>query len=148
MSETLQTYITYDHSKTITGIECSTVYITSFQNIIQHEILSSDRIETVGETFKKFDQIVTAGTRIDKGEVLTKEETEAMPKLDEWEAKIYTLFSLLQEMKYKAKQQGLEIETKTTATKEDLKEMTEMVKSGKDISDKLKDLESKLKIVK
>ena len=51
-------------------------------------------------------------------------------------------------MKYKAKQQGLEIETKTTATKEDLKEMTEMVKSGKDISDKLKDLESKLKIVK
>ena len=125
MSETLQTYITYDHSKTITGIECSTVYITSFQNIIQHEILSSDRIETVGETFKKFDQIVTAGTKIDKGEVLTKEETEAMPK-----------------------QQGLEIETKTTATKEDLKEMTEMVKSGKDISDKLKDLESKLKIVK
>ena len=85
-----------EDSKTITGIECSTVYITSFQNIIQHEILSSDRIQTVGETFKKFDQIVTAGTRIDKGEVLTKEETEAMPKLDEWEAKIYTLFSLLQ----------------------------------------------------
>ena len=71
-----------------------------------------------------------------------------LPKLDQFESRIYTLFSLLQELKYKAKQQGLEQQTETTATADEFKEVAEMLKRGEDVTEKFQVLQSKLKVVK
>jgi len=102
------------------------------------------RSMTVGETFKKFENIVAASQKED----LTEEDKEALPKLDAWESDLYTLFSLLQQLKFKASEQGLEIKTETTATQAEVAELSKMVASGKDVSEKMKDLESKLRIVR
>lgn len=144
MADKLQTFHTYDFSKTIKDIEVSTVYITALQNIISKMIMADDKWDTVGEVFAKFEKIVEAASNPD----LTEEEKDAVPKLDEWEADLYTLFSILQQLKFKAKEQGLEIKTETTATKEEVAALGRAMLAGEDVRDKIKDLESSLKVVK
>ena len=144
MADKLQTFHTYDFSKTIKDIEVSTVYITALQNIIPKMIMADDKWDTVGEVFAKFEKIVEAASNPD----LTEEEKDAVPKLDEWEADLYTLFSILQQLKFKAKEQGLEIKTETTATKEEVAALGRAMLAGEDVRDKIKDLESSLKVVK
>jgi len=144
-TEPMQSYSTYDYSKIITKIEVSTIYISALQKICSDMILKEEgRSMTVGETFKKFENIVAASQKED----LTEEDKEALPKLDAWESDLYTLFSLLQQLKFKASEQGLEIKTETTATQAEVAELSKMVASGKDVSEKMKDLESKLRIVR
>jgi hypothetical protein len=58
------------------------------------------------------------------------------------------LFSLIQLFKYKAHEQGLEIETETTVTKAELADLAKMVEKGEDITETLKDINSKMTIVK
>ena len=65
-----------------------------------------------------------------------------------YESNLYTLFSLLQLMRFKAKEQGLEIHTETEATIEDIKALSDLVVKGADVSEKLKEINSKLKVVK
>ncbi len=144
MADKLQTFHTYDFSKTIKDLEVSTVYISALQNIISKMIMDDDKWNTVGEVFAKFEKIVEAAANPD----LTEEEKDAVPKLDEWEADLYTLFSLLQQLKFKAKEQDLEIQTKTTATKEEIAALGKAMLSGEDVRDKIQDLESSLKVVK
>lgn len=144
MADKLQTFHTYDFSKTIKDLEVSTVYITALQNIISKMIMDDDKWNTVGEVFAKFEKIVEAAANPD----LTEEEKDAVPKLDEWEADLYTLFSLLQQLKFKAKEQDLEIQTKTTATKEEIAALGKAMLSGEDVRDKIQDLESSLKVIK
>ena len=144
MADKLQTFHTYDFSKTIKDLEFSTVYITALQNIISKMIMADDKWNTVGEVFAKFEKIVEAAANPD----LTEEEKDAVPKLDEWEADLYTLFSLLQQLKFKAKEQDLEIQTKTTATKEEIAALGKAMLSGEDVRDKIQDLESSLKVIK
>ncbi len=91
-----------------------------------------------------YEKIVEAAANPD----LTEEEKDAVPKLDEWEADLYTLFSLLQQLKFKAKEQDLEIQTKTTATKEEIAALGKAMLSGEDVRDKIQDLESSLKVIK
>lgn len=144
MADKLQTFHTYDFSKTIKDLEVSTVYITALQNIISKMIMADDKWNTVGEVFAKFEKIVEAAANPD----LTEEEKDAVPKLDEWEADLYTLFSLLQQLKFKAKEQDLEIQTETTATKEEVAALGKAMLSGEDVRDKIQDLESSLKVIK
>lgn len=144
MADKLQTFHTYDFSKTIKDIEVSTLYITALQNIISKMIMADDKWDTVGEVFAKFEKIVEAASNPD----LTEEEKDAVPKLDEWEADLYTLFSILQQLKFKAKEQGLEIQTETTATKEEVAALGRAMLAGEDVRDRIKDLESSLKVVK
>lgn len=106
--------------------------------------MADDKWDTVGEVFAKFEKIVEAASNPD----LTEEEKDAVPKLDEWEADLYTLFSILQQLKFKAKEQGLEIKTETTATKEEVAALGRAMLAGEDVRDKIKDLESSLKVVK
>ena len=48
-----QTIISYDHKKVIKGIDLSTIYITSLQNIVTKKISENpDTILTIGQTFK------------------------------------------------------------------------------------------------
>ena len=103
--------------------------------------MSSDRIDDIGNIFKKFEQMVQNA----KDEV-PQEEVEL--SFDEWEADLYVLFSLVQNFKFKAKEQDLEVKTETTATKAEFEELAREAFKGNDIEEKLKDLESKLKIVK
>jgi SMC interacting uncharacterized protein involved in chromosome segregation len=58
------------------------------------------------------------------------------------------LFSLIQLLKYMAVEQNLEIKTETTATKEELAELSKMIQKGADVSEKIKDINAKMTIVK
>lgn len=141
MAEELQTFDTFDPTATIKDIELSTVYITSLQNMITEMIYDETKIDTVGETFIKFDQIKKASEEGDN------EKIKAI-QLDNWERKVYTLFSLLQVLKFKAVDQGLNKRTQTTATKADIKELGDLlIKGDKEGLKKLEEIESKLKIV-
>lgn len=142
MAKELQTFDTFDPTATIKDIELSTVYITSLQNMITEMIYDETKIDTVGETFIKFDKIKQASEEGDN------EKVKAI-QLDNWERKVYTLFSLLQVFKFKAIDQGLNQRTETTATKDDIKELGELLMKGdKKGFKKLEEIESKLKIVK
>tara|TARA_R110002124_G_scaffold139297_1_gene303457 strand:- start:23 stop:451 length:429 start_codon:yes stop_codon:yes gene_type:complete len=142
MSKELQTFDKFDPTATIKDIELSTVYITSLQNMITEMIYDETKIDTVGETFIKFDEIKKASEAGDKDKIKTIQ-------LDNWERKVYTLFSLLQVFKFKAIDQGLNQRTETTATKNDIKELGELLMKGdKKGLKKLQDIESKMKIVK
>lgn len=61
---------------------------------------------------------------------------------------VYCLWSLLQQMKFLAREQGYEIETETSATKEDIAALGKALAGGENINERLKDLQSKLKVVK
>ena len=142
MSKELQTFDKFDPTATIKDIELSTVYITSLQNMITEMIYDETKIDTIGETFIKFDEIKKASEAGDKDKIKTIQ-------LDNWERKVYTLFSLLQVFKFKAIDQGLNQRTETTATKNDIKELGELLMKGdKKSLEKLEEIESKMKIVK
>ena len=55
----LDTVITYDHTKTITGIDVNAAYIEAFQRILSEMILDAEDPSTLPETFKKFNAMAT-----------------------------------------------------------------------------------------
>jgi hypothetical protein len=133
----LQTFDTYDFKDTIKGIEVSTAYIPGLQRILTDMFMNfSGGTSKLPEMFKKFEQ------NIDKNE-----EDKVNLELNKEESDIYTLFSLLQLFKYLANEQGLAKKTETTATIEELKELGLMMHRQEDITDKLKELESKIKVL-
>ena len=133
----LQTVDTYDFNDTIKGIEVSTAYIPGLQRILTDKLLNfSEGTEKLPDMFKKFEQ------NIDQSE-----EERTSIQLTVEEADIYTLFSLTQLLKYLANEQGLAKKTETTATVEELKELMSMMEKQEDITEKLKDIESKIKIL-
>lgn len=139
MSEqkTLQTVDTYDFNDTIKGIEVSTAYIPGLQRILTDKLLNfSEGTAKLPDVFKKFEQ------NIDQSE---EEKTPMQLTLEE--ADIYTLFSLTQLFKYLANEQGLAKKTETTATVEELKELMTMMEKQEDLTDKLKELQEKIKVV-
>jgi hypothetical protein len=133
----LQTVDTYDFNDTIKGIEVSTAYIAGLQRILTDKLLNfSEGSAKLPDLFKKFEQNIG------------KSEEEITPlELNVEEADIYTLFSLTQLLKYLANEQGLAKKTETTATVEELKELMSMMEKQEDITEKLKELEGKIKIV-
>lgn len=134
----LQTFDTYDFNDTIKGIELSTAYIPGLQRILTDKLLNfSEGSAKLPDMFKKFEQ------NIDKNE-----EEKTPLDLNVEEANIYTLFSLTQLLKYLANEQGLAKKTETTATIEDLKQLMTMMEKQEDLTDKLKELQDKIKIVK
>ena len=148
----LQTYVTYDFTKIIEGIKVSTVYIPGLEKILTNWVTQDDKIETIGETFNKFVEIQKLDEELRKETDLTQEQiverAKDGPKLDDFEMDVYCLWSLLQQMKFLAKEQGYEIETETSATKEDIAELGKALAGGENINDRLKTLQSKLKVVK
>ena len=150
----LQTYVTYDFSKNITGITVSTAYIVGIQTILTNWVTQDDKIETIGATFEKFSQISKIDQTIAEAELETQEEKAALaktlnpPTLDKFEGDLYVLWSLLQQMKLRATEQGLDIITESTATIEEIRDLGTMMAEGKNITDKLADLESKMRVVK
>jgi hypothetical protein len=133
----LQTVDTYDFNDTIKDISVSTAYIPGLQRILTDKLLNfSEGTAKLPDMFKKFDQ------NLDKNE-----EDKVNLQLTIEEADIYTLFSLLQLFKYLANEQGLAKKTETTATVEELRELATMMQNQEDITEKLKDLQEKIKIV-
>jgi hypothetical protein len=90
--------------------------------------------------FKKFETIVS--------EAKLPIEDQTKIELDAFEADIYTLFSLIQLLKYKAKEQNLELQTETTVTKAELAELTKMIEAGVDVTEKVKEMNAKMTIVR
>ena len=138
----LQTYVTYDTISVIKDIELSASYIPALQNIVSNLIMADDKVDTIGETFKKFDIIAQ------KSKDGIPEDEADLPVISKWEADLYVLFSLTQSLKYKAQKQGLEIKTETSATKEEMQALAKDAFDGKNVAEKLKDIESKMRIVK
>jgi ABC-type Na+ transport system ATPase subunit NatA len=133
----LQTVDTYDFNDTIKGVEVSTAYIAGLQRILTDKLLNfSEGTAKLPDVFKKFEQNIG------------KSEEERTPiELNVEEADIYTLFSLTQLLKYLANEQGLAKKTETTATVEELKELMSMMEKQEDITEKLKEIEGKTRIV-
>jgi hypothetical protein len=136
----LHSQVTYDFTKIITGIEINPAYIHGLQRICNGIIINSDRGAEMPGIFAKFDKIV-------KQHALDEKDREDI-QLDVFEADIYTLFSLIQLFKFKALEQGLEIKTETTVTKSDLADLAKMIEKGEDVTKTLKDINSKMTIVK
>tara|TARA_R110001606_G_scaffold321845_1_gene468773 strand:- start:128 stop:556 length:429 start_codon:yes stop_codon:yes gene_type:complete len=137
----LQSRVTYDFTKNITDLEINPAYIHGLERITNKMIIeNSDRGSELPGIFAKFDKIVSQAK-------LPLEEQEQIP-LDEFESDIYTLFSLIQLFKYMAQKQNLEVKTETTATKAELAELAKMIQKGADVSEKLKDINAKMSIVK
>jgi ABC-type uncharacterized transport system ATPase subunit len=133
----LQTLDTYDFNDTIKGIELSTAYIPGLQRILTDKLLNfSEGTAKLPDMFKKFEQ------NIDQ-----TEEEKTIIQLTPEEADVYTLFSLTQLLKYLANEQGLAKKTETTATIEELKELMTMMEKQEDLTDKLKELQDKIKVV-
>jgi ABC-type uncharacterized transport system ATPase subunit len=133
----LQTVDTYDFHDTIKGIELSTAYISGLQRILTDKLLNfSEGTAKLPDMFKKFEQ------NIDQ-----TEEEKTIIQLTPEEADVYTLFSLTQLLKYLANEQGLAKKTETTATVEELKELMTMMEKQEDLTDKLKELQDKIKVV-
>jgi|TARA_R110000787_G_scaffold7563_1_gene25656 hypothetical protein len=135
----LQTVFTYDHSKSITGIELSTAYITGLQRLCNQMIMDSDRISEMPQIFKKFELMLN----IKDDQVLPEDI-----KFDGFESDLYTLFSMLQYFRFKAREQNLEIATETDATMEDIASLTSMIENKEDFATKLKEINDKMKVVK
>jgi len=136
----LHSQITYDFTKDIKGIDINPAYIHGLQRITNTAIINSDRGADMPGIFAKFEEIVTQHTKPEEGKVAIV--------LDEFEADIYTLFSLIQLFKYKAHEQGLELETETTVTKDELVNLAKMIEKGEDITEALKHINSQMTIVK
>lgn len=133
----LQTIDTYDFEDTIKGIEVSTAYIPGLQRILTDMFMNySEGTEKLPDLFKKFEQ------NLDKAD-----EDKVNLGLNKEQANIYTLFSLLQLFKYLANEQGLAKKTETTATIEELKELATMMYNEEDITEKLKEIQEKIKII-
>jgi len=139
--ERLQTYVTYDLASIIKDIEVSASYIPALQSMITRKIMTSDKVDEIGTIFTKFEKMV-------KNSQDKVPEDEANLSFDQWEADLYILFSLVQMFKYKAKEQNLEIKQETTTTKAEFEQLARDAFNGEDITQKLKDLDSTLKIVK
>lgn len=137
----LQTFDTYDFKDIIKEIEVSTAYISGLQRILTNLLMDySEGTEKLPDLFKKFEENLAK-------EQEEKEENNTGWGLTEEQANIYTLFSLVQLFKYNANKQGLAKKTETSATIEELKELALMMYKQEDITEKLKDLESKVKII-
>lgn len=150
----LQTYVTYDFSKNVTDISCSTAYIAGLQNILTDWVTQEDKIETIGESFNKFvaiskidKEVADAGLKTDeeKQEYLKKLD---LPVLNKFEGDLYVLWSLLQQMKLKATEQGLDIITESNATTEDIRDLGTALAEGQNINAKLAELKDSMHIVK
>ena len=137
----LQSRVTYDFTKNITGLEINPAYIHGLERITNKMIIeNSDRGSELPGIFAKFDKIVAQAK-------LPLEEQEQI-SLDEFESDIYTLFSLIQLFKYMAREQKLDIKTETTATKQELADLAKMIEKGADVSEKIKEINAKMTIVK
>tara|TARA_R110000764_G_scaffold63680_1_gene134576 strand:+ start:5188 stop:5625 length:438 start_codon:yes stop_codon:yes gene_type:complete len=136
----LHSRVTYDFSKVITGIDINPAYINGLQRITNDMIINGDRGAEMPKIFEKFNKIVS--------QAANPQEDDKAIVLDAYESDIYTLFSLVQLLKFKALEQGLELKTETTVTKAELAELAEMVKKGEDTTEMLKDINSKMTIVK
>lgn len=150
----LQTYVTYDFSKNVTDISCSTAYIAGLQNILTDWVTQEDKIETIGESFNKFVAISKIDREVADAGLKTDEEKQEylkkldLPVLNKFEGDLYVLWSLLQQMKLKATEQGLDIITESTATTEDIRDLGTALAEGQNINAKLAELKDSMHIVK
>ena len=104
----------YDTSKNITGIEVHTNYIAGLDLILLHYFTSIvPNPATLKDTFAKFEKIV-----VDQDKSII---------LEDYEQQIYTLFSLQQLFKAKAKEQNLIIDDGRMISEQ---EMTDSLKNS------------------
>ena len=104
-----QNRVIYDYSKVIKDIEISTTYIPGIQQVLTTILAFVGSPEEITKIYKKIQSLMEGDTSIE----LTADENN-----------IYVLLSLIQELKRKAKEQGLSREV--PLSDDLLKEITDM----------------------
>ncbi len=104
-----QNRVIYDYSKVIKDIEISTTYIPGIQQVLTTILAFVGSPEEITKIYKKIQSLMEGDTSIE----LTADENN-----------IYVLLSLVQELKRKAKEQGLSREV--PLTDDLLKEISDM----------------------
>ena len=84
--------VIYDYSKVIKDVEISTTYIPGIQQVLTTILAFAGSPEEISKIYKKIQSVVDGDTSIQ----LTPDENN-----------VYVLLSLIQELKRKAKEQGL-----------------------------------------
>ena len=87
-----QNRVIYDYSKVIKDVEISTTYIPGIQQVLTTILAFAGSPEEISKIYKKIQSVVDGDTSIQ----LTPDENN-----------VYVLLSLIQELKRKAKEQGL-----------------------------------------
>lgn len=87
-----QNRVIYDYSKVIKDVEISTTYIPGIQQVLTTILAFAGSPEEISKIYKKIQSVVDGDTSIE----LTPDENN-----------VYVLLSLIQELKRKAKEQGL-----------------------------------------
>jgi|31_taG_2_1085359.scaffolds.fasta_scaffold32489_2 hypothetical protein len=140
MDDYLKANHTYDLTKNITDIEVNTGFILGLDAILMYYFTNIvEDPTTLPAMFRKFGSILGA-----------KDEKEITVELDYIERQIYTLFTLQQLLKVKAKEQNLIVPVKSEVTKQDLADYMKAIMNSDDKTamDKLEKLESLLKTEK
>jgi len=101
--------VIYDYSKVIKDVEISTTYIPGIQQVLTTILAFAGSPEEISKIYKKIQSVVDGDTSIQ----LTPDENN-----------VYVLLSLIQELKRKAKEQGLSREV--PLSDDLLKEITDM----------------------
>lgn len=104
-----QNRVIYDYSKVIKDIEISTTYIPGIQQVLTTILAFVGSPEEITKIYKKIQSLMEGDTSIE----LTADENN-----------VYVLLSLVQELKRKAKEQGLSREV--PLSDDLLKEITDM----------------------
>ena len=104
-----QNRVIYDYSKVIKDIEISTTYIPGIQQVLTTILAFVGSPEEITKIYRKIQSLIEGDTSIE----LTADENN-----------IYVLLSLIQELKRKAKEQGLSREV--PLSDDLLKEITDM----------------------
>ena len=104
-----QNRVIYDYSKVIKDIEISTTYIPGIQQVLTTILAFVGSPEEITKIYKKIQSLMEGDTSIE----LTADENN-----------VYVLLSLIQELKRKAKEQGLSREV--PLSDDLLKEITDM----------------------
>ena len=104
-----QNRVIYDYSKVIKDVEISTTYIPGIQQVLTTILAFVGSPEEITKIYRKIQSLIEGDTSIE----LTADENN-----------IYVLLSLIQELKRKAKEQGLSREV--PLSDDLLKEITDM----------------------
>ena len=133
----------YDNA-IIDDLQVHTSYISGLQRVTSKFILKSTEENQLRlpKTIEKFNKLVEHDHVNDGPPDI---------QLDEWEADLYVLFSLVQLLKFKANKQGFAKEAIVEYDNSDLMKLSKQVSEGtldQELANKVGEIAAKLKIVK
>jgi len=130
MSERIQLPDTFDFTKDITNITMNPAYIMGLEAVLLRIVTNMENPALTKPIFEKFENYISGKLNI---------ETDPF---NEEESILYTVYSLIQLLKAKAYEQGLNIKNKNTVSGDHIKDLLDATMNGD--FDKLKEINAKM----